>query len=316
MEQGELGAFRHIPVLLPEVLAALRLVPGSKIIDATVGGAGHALPLLQAAQPGGRLLGIDADPAALAASRQRLEAAGLPVNSFVLHHGRFADLSAIARQYDFEEVDAILFDLGVSSYQLGTPERGFSFAADGPLDMRLDPTGGPTAADLVNRLDERELAELIYRYGEERAARRIARFIVERRRQRPITTTGELAELALRAVGRRRERIHPATRTFQALRIAVNRELEQLEVALPQARDLLRPGGRLAVISFHSLEDRIVKRFFRAAAGDGDSATGYAPRLVIVTRKPVVPDAAAVAANPRARSAKLRVAERLGDQYS
>ncbi len=311
LDQPEPVAFHHVPVLLEAVLEALRPAPGATLIDATVGGGGHALALLRAAQPGGRLLGIDADPAALAAAHARLSAADLPPGSFVLHHGRFADLQAIAAAHGFAEVDAVLFDLGVSSHQLDTPERGFSFAAEGPLDMRLDPTGGPSAADLVNRLDERELAELIFRYGEERASRRIARLIVERRRQAPITTTADLAALVRRAVGRGgRERIHPATRTFQALRIAVNRELEQLEAALPQAVELLRPGGRLAVISFHSLEDRIVKQFFRAESGYGGSAAARPPRLTIITRKPIEADAAEIAANPRARSARLRVAER------
>lgn len=311
MGQPEPSAFQHIPVLLPAVLAALQPRPGARFIDATVGGAGHALAVLQAAQPGGRLLGIDADPAALAAAAARLGAAGLPAASFTLVHGHFAELAALARQHGFSAVDGILLDLGVSSYQLETAARGFSFAADGPLDMRLDPGSGPTAADLVNQLDEQELADVIYRYGEERGSRRIARLIVERRRQAPITTTGELAALVQRAIGRGgRERIHPATRTFQALRIAVNQELAQLEAALPQAVALLRPGGRLAVISFHSLEDRIVKQFFRAESGYGAGELQHPPRLTVLTRKPIVADAAECAANPRARSAKLRVAER------
>lgn len=311
MGQPDPSAFQHIPVLLPAVLAALQPRPGACFIDATVGGAGHALAVLQAAQPGGRLLGIDADPAALAAAAARLGAAGLPAASFTLVHGHFAELAALARQHGFGAVDGILLDLGVSSYQLETAARGFSFAADGPLDMRLDPGSGPSAADLVNQLDEQELADVIYRYGEERGSRRIARLIVERRRQAPITTTGELAALVQRAIGRgRRERIHPATRTFQALRIAVNQELAQLEAALPQAVALLRPGGRLAVISFHSLEDRIVKQFFRAESGYGAAELQHLPRLTVLTRKPIVADAAECAANPRARSAKLRVAER------
>jgi 16S rRNA (cytosine1402-N4)-methyltransferase len=215
-------------------------------------------------------------------------------------------------------VDGILLDLGVSSHQLDTPERGFAFGSDGPLDMRLDPTSGPTAADLVNNLDERELADLIYHYGEERASRRIARWIVEQRQQQPFTTTGELATLVARAVRRSskgRQSIHPATRTFQALRIAVNRELEQLEAALPQAVELLQPGGRLAVISFHSLEDRIVKTFFRAESGYGGSEAPDQPvRLRIITKKPLEASEDEVRANPRSRSARLRVAERLEEQ--
>jgi 16S rRNA (cytosine1402-N4)-methyltransferase len=306
------ASFEHISVLPDEVFAALAPRPGSRIIDGTLGGGGHALAALQAAQPGGALLGIDADPAALAAAGARLRAAGLPADSYTLHHGRFGDMAAIARAHGFDHVDGILLDLGVSSHQLDTAERGFSFSADGPLDMRLDPTRGPTAAELVNELDEAALADIIYRYGEERGSRRIARFIVGRRNEAPIATTGELAALVARAIGRGgRDRIHPATRTFQALRIAVNGELEQLEAALPQAIDLLSPGGRLAVISFHSLEDRIVKLFFRAESGYGGSMNEKPPRLRIVTKKPIEAGPAEQQANPRARSAKLRVAERI-----
>lgn len=296
--------FQHTPVLLAEVIAALAPRPGGRYLDATVGGGGHALAVLQAAQPGGVLLGIDADPAALAATAERLAEAGLSQQA-VLRHGSFADLAALAAEAGFTAVDGILFDLGVSSYQLDTPERGFSFAADGPLDMRLDPTQGPTAADLVNRLSERELAGIIFQYGEEHAARRIARAIVERRRSQPFQSTADLAAVVARAVGGRHGRIHPATRTFQALRIAVNHELNRLAAALPQAVALLALGGKLAVISFHSLEDRIVKQFLRA------EAAGEAPRLAIITKKPVVASDTEVAANPRARSAKLRVAVRI-----
>lgn len=296
--------FQHTPVLLAEVIAALAPRPGGRYLDATIGGGGHALAVLQAAQPGGVLLGIDADPAALAATAERLAEAGLSQQA-VLRHGSFADLAALAAESGFAAVDGILFDLGVSSYQLDTPERGFSFAADGPLDMRLDPTQGPTAADLVNRLSERELADIIFQYGEEHAARRIARAIVERRRSQPFQSTADLAAVVARAVGGRHGRIHPATRTFQALRIAVNHELDRLAAALPQAVALLALGGKLAVISFHSLEDRIVKQFLRA------EATGEAPRLAIITKKPVVASDTEVAANPRARSAKLRVAVRI-----
>ncbi|HMQ32677.1 MAG TPA: 16S rRNA (cytosine(1402)-N(4))-methyltransferase RsmH [Chloroflexaceae bacterium] len=304
--------FQHIAVLPREVLAALAPRPGGVYLDGTLGGGGHAGPILAAAQPGGALLGIDADPAALAAARAHLEALGLPATSFTLHHGRFGDMAAIAHGHGLRELDGVLLDLGVSSHQLDTPERGFSFAADGPLDMRLDPTRGPTAADLVNTLAEADLADLIYRYGEERASRRIARLIVERRAQAPFARTAELAAVVARAASRGgRERIHPATRTFQALRIAVNGELDQLESALPQAVALLRAGGRLAVISFHSLEDRIVKLFLRAESGYGGSMNERTPRLSILTRKPVEAGDDEVARNPRARSAKLRVAERL-----
>src|SRR5689334_19111996 len=256
--------FHHTPVLLNEVIAGLALHSGGRYIDGTLGGGGHAAAVLEASAPDGRLLGIDADPAALAAAGARLAAFG---ERAVLAHGNFRDIGRLAREQGFAQIDGLLLDLGVSSHQLDTPERGFSFTADAPLDMRLDPTGGPTAADLVNDTPEGELADLIFRYGEERGSRRIARFIAEARRKRPIATTGELADLVARALGGRpfgkaqgrHGKIHPATRTFQALRIAVNHELESLELALPQAVELLAPGGRIAVISFHSLEDRIVK---------------------------------------------------------
>lgn len=266
------------------------------------------------------MLGIDADPAALEAARahfESLETGTLPSTSYTLAHGNAAEMGRLAREYGFDEVDAIVLDLGVSSYQLDTPQRGFAFSSDGPLDMRLDPTQGPTAADLLADLDERELADIIYRYGEERGSRRIARRIVEQRQRQPLTRTSELAELVRKALGgaARRGGIHPATRTFQALRIAVNRELENLEAVLPQAVELLRPGGRLAVISFHSLEDRIVKTFFRAESGYGGSEAPDRPvRLRIITRKPLEASEDEVRANPRSRSARLRVAERLEDQ--
>ncbi|NTW97095.1 MAG: 16S rRNA (cytosine(1402)-N(4))-methyltransferase RsmH [Oscillochloris sp.] len=304
--------FRHTSVLPAEVQAAIQPRPGGVYLDGTLGGGGHALAMLQAAQPGGRLLGIDADPAALAAARSRLADAQLPPESYSLHHGRFAEMGVISASAGIDHVDGILLDLGVSSHQFDTADRGFAFSSDGPLDMRLDPTGGSTAADLVNGMDEEALADIIFRYGEERGSRRVARLIAERRRQAPITRTAELAALVARAVGRGgRERIHPATRTFQALRIAVNQELDQLESALPQAVDLLRSGGRLAVISFHSLEDRIVKLFFRAESGYGGSANERTPRLRIVTKKPIEAGEAELAANPRSRSAKLRVAEKI-----
>ncbi|MEI7646647.1 MAG: 16S rRNA (cytosine(1402)-N(4))-methyltransferase RsmH [Chloroflexales bacterium] len=304
--------FKHTSVLPNEVQAAMQPQPGGVYLDGTLGGAGHALALLRAAQPGGFLIGIDADPAALAAAQARLAAAALPPECYTLHHGRFAEMSAVARRAGVTAIDGILLDLGVSSHQLDRAERGFAFSNDGPLDMRLDPTCGLTAADLVNGLDEVALADIIFRYGEERGSRRIARMIVERRRQAPFTRTAELAALVARAIGRgKHDRIHPATRTFQALRIAVNAELEQLEATLPQALDLLRSGGRLAVISFHSLEDRIVKLFFRAESGYGGSANERPARLRIITKKPTEASAAELAANPRSRSAKLRVAEKL-----
>ncbi len=309
--------FAHVPVLLTEVQSALHLSSGGVFIDGTVGGGGHAAVLLQQVQPGGRMLGIDADPVALRATRRRLEqlpADALTPDCYTLVHGNAGDMGMLAQQHGFDSVDGILLDLGVSSYQLDTAERGFAFSNEGPLDMRLDPTSGLTAAELVADLDERELADILYRYGEERASRRIARRIVERRQQQPITTTSGLAALVAGAQrgGARRGGIHPATRTFQALRIAVNRELDQLERALAQAVELLRPGGRLAVISFHSLEDRIVKTFFRSESGYGGSEAPDRPvRLRIITRKPIEASETEVQANPRSRSARLRVAERV-----
>jgi 16S rRNA (cytosine1402-N4)-methyltransferase len=298
--------FKHTPVLLNEVLAGLAPRAGGRYLDGTLGGGGHAAALLEASAPDGRLLGVDADPAALAAAKARLTTYGERAQ---LAHGNFRDLGQLARAHGFERVDGILLDLGVSSHQLDTAERGFSFAAEAPLDMRLDPTGGETAADLVNDTPEGELADLIYRYGEERGSRRVARFIAEARRKRPIETTSELAELVARALGGRHGKIHPATRTFQALRIAVNRELESLEAVLPQAVELLAEGGRMAVISFHSLEVRIVKLFFRAESGYGDSQQPI--RLKIITKKPIEANEQEARTNPRSRSAKLRIAERI-----
>jgi 16S rRNA (cytosine1402-N4)-methyltransferase len=303
----------HIPVLFQAVLSALAPQPGGRFIDATVGAGGHAAGVLAATAPHGQLLGLDRDPAALAVARERLSTYGERVR---LVQASFADLAAIARAQGFVAVDGILFDLGLSSLQLADPSRGFSFQAEGPLDMRFEPTQDLTAADLVNELPVDDLAELLYQYGEERESRRIARAIVQ---ARPIRTTRQLAAVVARAVGGRRGRIHPATRTFQALRIAVNDELAQLQAALPQAVALLRPGGRLAVITFHSLEDRIVKEFMRRESRDCICAPGlpvcvcgHTASLRLITRKPITPSAEEVQANPRSRSAKLRVAEKVG----
>jgi 16S rRNA (cytosine1402-N4)-methyltransferase len=300
------SSFRHVPVLLAEVLAGLAPRAGGRYIDGTLGGGGHAAAILEASAPDGQLLGIDADPAALAAAGERLAAFGARAT---LVHGNFRDLARLAQAAETVPVDGILLDLGVSSHQLDTPERGFSFQADAPLDMRMDPTADETAADLVNRLPEGALADLIYRYGEERGSRRIARLIGEARRKRPIATTGQLAAIVERALGGRRGKVHPATRTFQGLRIAVNHELESLEAALPQAVELLGPGGRLVVIAFHSLEDRIVKQFFRSKSGYGGEEVSA--RLRIVTKKPIEVGEEEARTNPRARSAKLRIAERI-----
>ncbi len=281
------------------MIAGLQPRSGGWYIDGTVGGGGHAAAILEASAPDGRLLGIDCDPAALSAAAARLAPYGERVT---LVRGGFREIGRLATDSGFIQVQGVLLDLGVSSYQLDTPERGFSFQASAPLDMRLDPDAPVTAAHLVNNLPEQELADLIFRYGEERGSRRIARVIVEARQRKPLTTTDELAMLVSRALGGRRGRIHPATRTFQALRIAVNDELASLEAALPQIVELLAAGGRMAIISFHSLEDRIVKHFMRAEAQAG--------RLRIITRKPVEASNKEQQDNPRSRSAKLRVAER------
>jgi 16S rRNA (cytosine1402-N4)-methyltransferase len=303
----------HIPVLLDEVLKGLNLHPGQHYIDGTLGAGGHAEAILQAIAPDGQVLGLDADPVALNSARQRLA----PYNDRVhLVNANFSQLATIAHSYDFVPVHGILLDLGLSSMQLGDAERGFSFQNEGPLDMRYDPSGPTTAADLVNNLSQSELADLLYRFGEERRSRRIARAIVA---ARPVHNTRELAEVVARAVGGRRgARIHPATRTFQALRIAVNDELETLSSALAEATTILAPSGRLAVISFHSLEDRIVKNFFLQESKDCICppeqlicTCGHRATLRIITRKPIIASSDEIDVNPRARSAKLRVAERM-----
>ena len=305
----------HVPVLLAEVLAGLALRPGDRAIDGTLGGGGHTAALLEQTAPDGRVLGLDADPDAILRVAERLSAA-VQGGRLTLVQAPFETMHAVATAQGFTPVDAILLDLGVSSFQLDTPERGFSLMHPGPLDMRFDPQAGPSAADIVNRWPEQELADLIFTYGEEHRSRRIARFLVQ---QRPITTTDQLAAVVERAVGGRRgDRIHPATRTFQALRIAVNRELTQLETVLPQCLDLLRPGGRLAVISFHSLEDRIVKQWMVAEARDyvpdrthPQGGVTRTPTLRVLTGKPVGPTTQEIERNARSRSAKLRIAERL-----
>jgi 16S rRNA (cytosine1402-N4)-methyltransferase len=309
----------HIAVLPSETLVGLALHPDGRYVDGTLGGGGHTALLLEASAPDGRVLAIDADPAALARVREWL-APAVAAGRLLLRHGNFAEMGRLAREADFAPVDGILLDLGLSSDQLADRARGFSFAVDAPLDMRFDPTRGRTAADLVNELDEAELADLLWRYGEERRSRAIARRIVEARRTAPITRTAALARLVAGVVHGRPGGIHPATRTFQALRIAVNDELGSLEAVLPEAVALLRPGGRLAVISFHSLEDRIVKRFFQAEERGcicppelPACVCGRTPRLRVVTRHPVTAGAEELAHNPRSRSAKLRVAERLAE---
>jgi 16S rRNA (cytosine1402-N4)-methyltransferase len=289
----------HVPVLLAEVIQVLRPRIGGRYLDATVGLGGHAEAILQATGPTGVLWGIDRDEEALAVARERLAPFG---NRVRLLHARYEALpQSVESALPF---DGISFDLGVSSRQLDEAERGFSFGREGPLDMRMDRSAGETAADLIGRLSERELADLIFGWGEERWSRQIARAIVRTRQQQPIATTTALAGVVAGAVPRRLwpRHIHPATRTFQALRIAVNEELAGLGPALEQAANLLAPDGRAAVISFHSLEDRIVKQTWRKLA----SLAG----MRIVTKRPITPTDAEATNNPRSRSAKLRVLER------
>jgi len=302
----------HVPVLLDEVIAGLQPQRGGYFVDCTVGLGGHAAAILEKISPSGRLLGIDADPEAIKLSQDKLSNYGEAVT---LINDNFVNLEAICKRYHFHPADGILLDLGVSSLQLDTAERGFSFHLDAPLNMRFDPGQGLTASDIVNSFSEQELAKLIEKYGEERHSRRIARYIV---RNRPIATTVELARLVEQALGGKRARIHPATRTFMALRIAVNSELQNLELALKQTINLLRPGGRLTVISYHSLEDRIVKQFMRYAAssclcppGTVVCRCGHKPTLKLISRKVIKPTSLEIESNPRSRSAKLRIAERL-----
>jgi 16S rRNA (cytosine1402-N4)-methyltransferase len=291
------GTF-HSPVLLSEVLVWLEPRPGGSFIDATVGGGGHAEALLESASPGGMLLGMDRDEEALSAAGERLERFGSRV---VIVHACFDEIDSVARDRGFVNVDGILVDLGVSSHQLDIPERGFSFMREGPLDMRMDMSRGDTAAEVLAQATETELADLIFEYGEERHARRIAKHLCRVRSSKPIVTTTQLAEAVATAVPGKRGRIHPATRTFQALRIAVNDEMGMLSRFLRDAPALLKEGGRLAVISYHSLEDRAVKRAFRELARQAGK---------VLTKKVIVSDRNEVEKNPRARSAKLRVYER------
>jgi 16S rRNA (cytosine1402-N4)-methyltransferase len=311
---GGMGA-PHRPVLLEETLKYLVPERGGLFVDCTVGLGGHSEAILKSS-PDTRVLGLDLDPAALEYSRQRLAPFG---ERFRAVQANFRKIETVLREAGESDAAGILVDLGVSSLQFDSPERGFSFRFDAPLDMRMDPTSGPTAADLLQQLPEAEIARIIFEFGEERHSRRIARRIVERREQgQPVTTTAELAELVRVAVGgrKRQQQIHPATRTFQALRIFVNDELGELARALAAAESVLKEGGRLVVIAFHSLEDRIVKTFLaerakrRAVSRHQPHAAGPEPSFRLLTRKPVVPDESEVAANPRARSAKLRAAER------
>ncbi len=287
----------HIAVLPDEIVEYLDPQPGKTLVDGTLGAGTHTRLLAERVGSEGRVISTDRDPAAIEAAEKNLS--GLPI---LLVASNFCDIPEVLEQVEFPLVDGVVLDLGLSSDQLADDERGFSFAADGPLDLRFDNQVGEPAWKLINRLSAEHLADLIYAYGEERFSRRIARKIIERKRERnPVKTAGELAELVRRCVPRspRGHKIDPATRTFQALRIAVNEELKSLEIALRRIPDCLVPGGRFAVTSFHSLEDRLVKNAFR----DDE-------RLEVLTKKPVVPTEAEVARNPRSRSSKLRVAER------
>lgn len=302
----------HEPVLLEECLAALDIQRGGRYVDCTVGGGGHAAAILEESSPGGQLLGLDADPRAVKLARERLKPYGRDV---VLVNENFRYLENVCIRYGFRPVNGVLLDLGMSSLQLGGEGRGFSFRQDSPLDMRFSDAQPVTAADIVNTYDEPRLADVLHRYGEERRSRQIARRIVERR---PLHTTSELARVVEQAAGGARGRIHPATRTFQALRIAVNEELENLELALDQGVNVLGTGGRIVVISFHSLEDRLVKGFFRREAqscicppGMPACVCDHSPRLKMVSRKATRPSPAEVRSNPRSRSARMRVGERI-----
>jgi len=292
-----MAAFVHEPVMVRETLQALSPRAGGVYADATAGGGGHSQALLEASAPDGRVVAIDRDPEAVAEAQKRLAAYG--ERALVLH-GDYAELGAILQRCGAERVDGLVADLGVSSHQLQSAERGFAFSAEGPLDMRMDTSSGATLQDLLERIDERDLADVLFRYGEERRSRAVARSIVRARDRGELTSTGDLRHAVVRALGPRRGRIDPATRTFQALRIAVNDELEQLQVLLSALPELLQDAAVAAIISFHSLEDRLVKHAFR-----GD------PRLAPLTKKPQIPSDEEQIDNPRSRSAKLRAARRV-----
>lgn len=332
---------QHVPVMPEEVVYYLHPQPGGHYIDGTLGGGGHTQAILERCAPDGKVLGIDTDIRALERVRERLPAEVIS-GRLVLAHGNFADLARIVGEVGFTSVQGVLLDLGFSSDQMDNPQRGFSFSADGPLDMRLDQAQEQTAADIVNDASEQELADIFWRYGEETRSRQIARRIVRERAKGAITHTKQLAQIAAAGVPYKTGAIHPATKTFQALRIAVNHELEYLETVLPQIVDMLEMGnagdrentdnagnmanmrkqkesgvgGRIVVIAFHSLEDRIVKEFIKREATDcicpphiPVCVCGHKARLRILTRKPVTPTPQEVSINPRARSAKLRAAE-------
>jgi len=302
----------HIPVLLREAVEALRVEPGKRYIDCTIGTGGHAQAIMERISPAGQLLGIDADPEAINIASMKLSAYS---NSLLLINDNFTNLEAICQANGFLAADGILFDLGISSLQIDTPARGFSFQKDAQLDMRFSPSQVLTATDLINILPEDKLAQLLYEYGEEHHSRQIARRIVQ---NRPVISTLHLARIVEQAVGSQRRKIHPATKTFLALRLVVNHELENLETALNQAVMCLKRRGRLVVISYHSLEDRVVKQFMkRESTGCLCSPhtpvcnCGHLPTLQLISKKVITPSPVELEHNPRSRSAKLRIAERL-----
>lgn len=310
-------AYYHLPVMPEEVIRFLAPKSGGIYVDGTVGGAGHAALILEASSPDGMLIGFDRDKEALTAAEERLLPFGLRAR---LEHGNFAGIAEVLAELGIERIDGILLDLGVSSPQLDRAERGFSFQKGAPLDMRMDRSSGATAAELLNTLPERELARIIRDYGEERWAKRITAFIVRAREESPVETTMQLVEIVKAAVprGAWEERLHPATRTFQALRIAVNDELASLEKGLDLGVRMLSQGGRVVVIAFHSLEDRIVKNSFRRLAHGCTCprdfpycVCGNKPMLRVLTGKPVMAGETEIEVNPRSRSARLRSAERI-----
>lgn len=297
----------HLPVLYKEIITVLAPSPSGRYIDGTLGAGGHAFGILEASSPTGKLLGLDLDPTAIAIASERLNSFG---DRATIQQRSYTEMAVAAKQIGWDAVDGILLDLGVSSMQLDTPDRGFSFLNDGPLDMRFSPKQEVSAADLVNTWSEADLSDLIFRYGEDRNARRIARAIVE---HRPFETTEQLAALLKQKIGSA-EKIHPATRTFQAIRIEVNQELKSVAAVLPTAIQLLKPGGILAVISFHSLEDRIVKDQFKTESTDclcpprqPICTCGHKASIELVTKKPIIASEEEIRTNSRARSAKLRI---------
>jgi 16S rRNA (cytosine1402-N4)-methyltransferase len=306
-----MGAAPHLPVLLQPIITAMQPKPAGRYIDGTLGAGGHSARILDESSPTGALIGLDLDPQALALARERLAIYGERAH---IIQASYMTMQVEAEKLGWTAVDGILLDFGVSSMQLDTPERGFSFIHDGPLDMRFSPDASQSAADLINSLPESELADIIYRYGEERFSRKIARIIVN---NRPLSSTRELADLVLKNMGKK-ERIHPATRTFQALRIAVNGELDSIEKVIPLAVSLLKPTGRLAIISFHSLEDRLVKEYFRRESSDcicpprqPICTCGHKASIKEINRKPIEADEIEKQMNSRSRSAKLRMVEKL-----